>query len=97
MLGSYEAFKDSIYDLATIDLSSYKERQMKRRIDSLINRHGIKSYKDYVERLRTDKLIYNEFINYITINVSEFYRNRINGRFWKKMRFPFFLVISVRN
>ena len=89
MLGSYEAFKDSIYDLATIDLSSYKERQMKRRIDSLINRHGIKSYKDYVERLRTDKLIYNEFINYITINVSEFYRNPEQWKILEKDAFPF--------
>lgn len=48
---------------------------MKRRIDALIVKHGINSYKSYVEILKTDKVFYDEFINYITINVSEFYRN----------------------
>lgn len=75
MLGTYEAFKQSIYDMTKIDLNSYKERQMKRRIDALISKYGIDSYHDYVNRLRTDKAVYDEFINYITINVSEFFRN----------------------
>ena len=48
VLGSYEEFKESIYQLTKIDLNSYKERQMKRRIDALISKHGISSYKDYV-------------------------------------------------
>lgn len=75
MLGSYEEFKKSIFQLTKIDLNSYKERQMKRRIDALIVKHGITSYSNYVEIIRTDKTYYDEFINYITINVSEFYRN----------------------
>lgn len=75
MLGSYEAFKDAIYKLTSIDLNSYKERQMKRRIDSLIAKHGIDSYSTYVDVLKSEKVFYDEFINYITINVSEFYRN----------------------
>lgn len=75
MLGSYEEFKKSIYQLTKIDLNSYKERQMKRRIDALILKHSISSYNSYVDILRTDKAYYDEFINYITINVSEFYRN----------------------
>lgn len=75
MLGSYEEFKKSIFQLTKIDLNSYKERQMKRRIDALIVKHGITSYSNYVEIIRTDKNYYDEFINYITINVSEFYRN----------------------
>ncbi len=75
MLDSYEAFKQSIYGLTSIDLNYYKERQMKRRIDALIAKHGIATYADYVIKLKTDKAAYDEFINYITINVSEFYRN----------------------
>ncbi|TAH72164.1 MAG: protein-glutamate O-methyltransferase CheR [Anaerolineaceae bacterium] len=75
MLGSYEAFKESIFQLTNIDLNSYKERQMKRRIDSLITKHGITSYSSYVQILKSEKVFYDEFINYITINVSEFYRN----------------------
>ncbi len=75
MLDSYEFFKQSILGLTKIDLNSYKERQMKRRIDALIAKHGISSYAEYVQKLKTDKAAYEEFINYITINVSEFYRN----------------------
>ncbi len=75
MLDSYESFKESIHSLTKIDLNYYKERQMKRRIDALITKHGISTYSEYVGRLRSDKTLYDEFINYITINVSEFYRN----------------------
>ncbi len=75
MLDSYESFKESILALTKIDLNCYKERQMKRRIDALITKHGISTYSEYVGKLRTDKSFYDEFINYITINVSEFYRN----------------------
>lgn len=71
----YEGFKDHVFRLSSIDLNAYKERQMKRRIDSLIRKNGYSGYDDYVVALRDDPKIYEEFINYLTINVSEFYRN----------------------
>ncbi len=72
---SYEDFKTKVFQLTQIDLNAYKERQMKRRIDSLIARHSISSYTDYVGKLRTDKSLFDEFVTFLTINVSEFYRN----------------------
>ena len=72
---SYEDFKAKVFQLTKIDLSSYKERQMKRRIDSLITRHSVPTYTKYVEKLRTDKTMFDEFVTFLTINVSEFYRN----------------------
>ncbi len=75
MKDTYEDFKAEIMKMTHIDLNSYKEQQMKRRIDSLINKNGIKGYPAYVDALKTKKEIFDEFINYITINVSEFYRN----------------------
>lgn len=75
MVYDYEYFKREIMAMTTIDLNSYKEKQMKRRIDTLITKHGISSYDQYVKALKTDKVYFDEFINYITINVSEFYRN----------------------
>lgn len=71
----YEYLKQQIFNLTTIDLNAYKERQMKRRIDTLINKHEIKGYDKYVQALKQDKALFAEFVNYITINVSEFYRN----------------------
>lgn len=71
----YEQFKKTVYQLTTIDLSCYKEKQMKRRIDTLIAKNGKDGYAPYIELLRTDKDKFDEFVNYLTINVSEFYRN----------------------
>ncbi len=75
MAYDYEYFKKEIMTLTTIDLNCYKEKQMKRRIDTLIAKHKIEGYDKYVQALRTDKVMFEEFVNYITINVSEFYRN----------------------
>lgn len=75
MAYDYEYFKKEILALTTINLHSYKEKQMKRRIDTLINKHKIIGYDKYVNALRTDKNMFEEFVSYITINVSEFYRN----------------------
>lgn len=71
----YEGFKKEILAMTGIDLGSYKEKQMKRRIDALINKNGIQGYVEYVKSLKTDNKLFKEFINYITINVTEFYRN----------------------
>lgn len=71
----YEEFKTKILALTKIDLNAYKERQMKRRIDSLIEKNGLSQYNDYVKLLNENHSAYEEFVNYITINVSEFYRN----------------------
>ena len=75
MAYDYEKFKSAVFSLTKINLNAYKERQMKRRIDALISKHGISGYEDYVQVLKTDKARFEEFVNYLTINVSEFYRN----------------------
>ncbi len=75
MAYDYEYFKREILSMTQIDLNCYKERQMKRRIDSLIAKHSIQGYDQYVKVLKDDKDYFEEFINFITINVSEFYRN----------------------
>ncbi|MGB8455378.1 MAG: protein-glutamate O-methyltransferase CheR [Anaerocolumna sp.] len=75
MADNYEVFKELIYNITKIDLNSYKERQMKRRIDALIAKHKITSYTTYVDALKKNPVMFEEFVNYLTINVSEFYRN----------------------
>lgn len=75
MANDYESFKKDVYDLTKIDLNAYKERQMKRRIDTLISRNKFTDYNSYVAALKKDKALFDEFVNYLTINVSEFYRN----------------------
>ena len=75
MVYDYEYFKGAVLQLTGIDLNAYKERQMKRRIDALIAKNGIVGYDAYIQLLKRDKSKFEEFVNYLTINVSEFYRN----------------------
>ena len=75
MIKDYEEFKKFVLDLTTIDLNAYKERQMKRRIDTLIARNKHDGYDSYCRELKNDQKVLDEFVNYLTINVSEFYRN----------------------
>ena len=75
MAYTYEQFEAAILRMTTIDLTAYKEKQMKRRIDTLISKHKISGYEEFVKQLKTDKALFDEFVNYLTINVSEFYRN----------------------
>lgn len=75
MAYDYGYLKKEVLALTGIDLDCYKEKQMKRRIDTLIAKHKIEGYDKYVQGLKTDKSLFEEFVNYITINVSEFYRN----------------------
>ena len=75
MTFDYEWFKQKVYSMTQIDLNAYKERQMKRRIDTLIAKNKYSGYDTYVTGLTQDQSLFEEFVNYLTINVSEFYRN----------------------
>lgn len=75
MAYDYEGFKNAVLKMTGIDLSAYKEKQMRRRIDTLISKHKIAGYEEFVKALKSDRNLFDEFVNYLTINVSEFYRN----------------------
>lgn len=72
---TYEEFKDQVFKITHIDLNAYKERQMKRRIESLISKKNLTGYDEYLLRLKKEDTYLKEFLSYMTINVSEFYRN----------------------
>ena len=88
MAYDYEWLKKAVYDLTKIDLNAYKEKQMKRRIDTLIAKHGIKGYDNYISEIRANKDRFDEFVNYLTINVSEFYRNPEQWELLDKLYIP---------
>ncbi|ADU30134.1 CheR family methyltransferase [Evansella cellulosilytica] len=74
-MSDYERFIDGIKQLTGIDLSLYKEGQMKRRLTTLRDKRGFHSFLDYYHSLIKDKELFEEFLQRMTINVSEFYRN----------------------
>lgn len=74
--------------LTKIDLDAYKEKQMKRRIDTLITKNKVKSYDEYVALIKKDKEKFEQFVSFLTINVSEFYRNPEQWRLLDRDVFP---------
>ncbi|MHC6179272.1 CheR family methyltransferase [Clostridium sp. JNZ X4-2] len=58
-----------------INLSAYKPNQLHRRINSLMSRVGVKSIEEYIALLKADSMQRQKFLDFITINVSEFFRN----------------------
>lgn len=88
LLDGYESFKRVVFSLTKIDLNAYKEKQMKRRIDTLIGKNKCNSYEEYVTLIKTDVSKFEEFVNFLTINVSEFYRNPEQWVILEKEVFP---------
>jgi chemotaxis protein methyltransferase CheR len=71
----YSLFCGRIKQLTGIELVGYKERQMRRRLESQMARYGLRSFLAYSDLLVKDKQVLQEFLDRMTINVSEFFRN----------------------
>jgi chemotaxis protein methyltransferase CheR len=68
-------FIERLYAEEGIDLSQYKQNQMRRRINTLITQVGCKGYIEFLDKCKREIELYRKFIDRITINVSEFFRN----------------------
>ena len=71
----FARFIVNIKRLTSIDLSQYKENQMRRRLTTLRMKYGYSTFNDYFAALSSDAKLRNEFLDRMTINVSEFWRN----------------------
>ena len=85
---NFDQFKDKASKSIDIDLSSYKMKRVKRRINSLMDRHDIKDYDECLELLKTDRKFKKAFLSHFTINTSEFFRNPKNFNYLQKEVFP---------
>ncbi len=79
----YTQVKASIKRTLNIDLEHYKDEQMKRRLDSWLVRTHIETWKEYFYLLTTDETELERFRNYLTINVTEFFRDQNR---WDQLR-----------
>lgn len=70
----YSKFKDQVKSLTGLDLNSYKN-QIHRRAHMLMSRWNMKDYDDYYSTIKNNEEKLREFLDYLTINVSEFLRN----------------------
>ncbi|OQP05925.1 chemotaxis protein CheR [Geobacillus sp. 46C-IIa] len=74
-MDDYAQFIAKVKRKTGIDLSLYKEAQMKRRLASLYMKKGLNSFVELFAAMEKDPALWNECLDRMTINVSEFYRN----------------------
>ena len=59
-----------------LDLSQYREKCLKRRIDVRLRATGMHSYLEYMAVLKKDPSEYDRLLNALTINVTNFFRDK---------------------
>ncbi|WP_312711873.1 CheR family methyltransferase [Proteiniclasticum ruminis] len=72
----YDFFKEWVKKKLKIDLHAYKEKQLHRRIATVMNSAGVSDLRSYAALIEKDQQVRQVFLDYITINVTEFYRNK---------------------
>lgn len=72
---SFVEFEKWVFKEIGINLSAYKPNQLHRRIESLMTRVGVSSLEEYTKLIKKDSAQRQRFLDFITINVTEFFRN----------------------
>jgi chemotaxis protein methyltransferase CheR len=68
-------FCEGVRLICQVDLAQYKRGQMERRVRSFAERKGITDLGDYLVLLRRSSDEVDEFLDRVTINVSQLWRN----------------------
>jgi chemotaxis protein methyltransferase CheR len=71
----YDRFCGGVKSLCEIDLSQYRRAQMERRLRTFARRSGHDDLDSYLGVLRKDVVARAAFLDHMTINVSELFRN----------------------
>ena len=71
----YELMKGAVRRTLNINLDYYKQAQMQRRLASFVDRNGGGSISDFCDRLPGDKDMQARLHEFLTINVTEFFRD----------------------
>ena len=72
----FEFFYKWVKSNLNIDLDAYKENQLQRRIGTVMRSAGVTTLQEYAKLIGSDVEAKRIFLDYITINVTEFFRNK---------------------
>lgn len=87
-MDSYEKFLSDLKRKFDLDLLGYKRPQMERRINTLMRTHGYPSYDIFITAMGADRSLFERFVDHLTINVSEFFRNANQWQVLEKKVLP---------
>ncbi|HHU75570.1 MAG TPA: protein-glutamate O-methyltransferase CheR [Firmicutes bacterium] len=71
----YSSFKAAFFKRTGLELERYKDKQMERRIRQFMQRKEKPNFRLFFEYLSSTPSALEDFMNYLTINTSEFFRD----------------------
>jgi len=84
----FQWFLKEVKKKFNLDLTGYKPHRVKRRIEIFMRKWGKSSYKDCLDLIMKDEKAQREFLDKLTINVTEFFRNPEKWEELKKKYLP---------
>lgn len=81
--GDVEILINKIFQKYGYDFSDYSYTSFKRRVDRVIINYRILSFKNLLNKVLTDQVFFNTFLEEITVNITEMFRD---PDFYKTLR-----------
>lgn len=91
-MDTYEKFLSDLKRNLDVDLSGYKRPQMERRINALMRTLRQPDYDSFINTMKRDRQVFERFIDHLTINVSEFFRNYPQWEIFQQKILPLLLA-----
>ena len=73
----FVSLKKQIFRSTSLDLGQYKDTYLQRRIGVRMRVCGSKAYSDYIHYLDSNPTEYDQLMDDLTINVTQFFRDQI--------------------
>jgi chemotaxis protein methyltransferase CheR len=84
----YQYIKRQTLSLTGVDLNCYKAPQMKRRLKVYLTRSGYPNWPRFFRAIQANATALNQFKDYLTINVSAFFRDPEKYRYLQESVLP---------
>ncbi len=84
----YNYIKRKLLTLTGIDLNCYKAPQMQRRLKAYLMRSGYPNWPKFFRTIQADPVKLSKFKDYLTINVSSFFRDPEKYNYLKSVVLP---------
>jgi chemotaxis protein methyltransferase CheR len=84
----YSLVKREILSLTGVDLNAYKTQQMQRRLNAYLQRSNHSSWSDFFKSTRNNASEISKLKDYLTINVTSFFRDREKFGYLQKTILP---------
>lgn len=92
----YQRFCAGVRQVCGVDLGQYRPAQMERRLRSFAERSGHRDLDEYLAQIRRDPEARRGFLDRMTINVSELFRNPERFAELERTRLPELMADSPR-